>query len=70
MAFVVLTDAVARSDRTKQDLQRYFKIAGPPYMYPREITFVDSLPRTLNGKILRADLRRIADAVVRKMSKT
>jgi 2-aminobenzoate-CoA ligase len=66
MAFVVVTETVARTARTKQDLQRYFKSAGPPYMYPREIMFMDSLPRTLNGKILRTELRRIADAIVRK----
>jgi acyl-coenzyme A synthetase/AMP-(fatty) acid ligase len=33
-------------------------------MYPREIAFVESLPRTLNGKILRGELRKIADAIV------
>jgi acyl-coenzyme A synthetase/AMP-(fatty) acid ligase len=29
-------------------------------MYPREIEFKDSLPRTLNGKIQRSELRRLA----------
>jgi acyl-coenzyme A synthetase/AMP-(fatty) acid ligase len=36
------------------------------YMYPRKIAFVDSLPRTLNGKILRSDLRKIAETRIGK----
>jgi 2-aminobenzoate-CoA ligase len=64
MAFVVTAPAVLRSDETKQHLQEYFKRCGPPYMYPREIAFVDSLPRTLNGKILRGELREIAGKMI------
>ncbi|MBV9521728.1 MAG: AMP-binding protein, partial [Alphaproteobacteria bacterium] len=37
MAFVVLAPAVPRSERTKRELQDYFKRSGPPYMYPRDI---------------------------------
>ena len=64
MAFVVTAPTVLRSDETKQHLQEYFKRCGPPYMYPREIAFVDSLPRTLNGKILRGELREIAGTMI------
>ena len=28
-----------------------------PYKYPREIEFVDSLPKTVSGKIRRVELR-------------
>ena len=41
-------------------LQDFFKANGPPYMYPRRIEFLDSLPKTINGKILRSALRRRA----------
>ena len=61
VAFVVVDGAVARTDKMKQHLQEFFKKSGAPYMYPREIEFLDSLPRTLNGKILRAELRKIAN---------
>jgi acyl-coenzyme A synthetase/AMP-(fatty) acid ligase len=30
-----------------------------PYKYPREIEFVDVLPKTISGKIHRVDLREI-----------
>jgi 2-aminobenzoate-CoA ligase len=61
MAFVVVSPSMPRSHATERLLQDYFKQSGPPYMYPRKIAFVDSLPRTLNGKILRSELRRIAN---------
>ena len=64
MAFVVAAAGVPRSDETKRVLQTYFKQSGPPYMYPREIAFVDSLPRTLNGKILRSELRQTAETLI------
>ena len=28
-----------------------------PYKYPREVEFVDSLPKTVSGKIRRVELR-------------
>ena len=61
-AYVVLKGGVAATERQKETLQDFFKSAGVPYMYPREIEFVASLPRTLNGKIQRSELRRIAYA--------
>lgn len=59
-AYVVLKGGVAPTEGEKQTLQTFFKSVGAPYMYPREIEFVASLPRTLNGKIQRSELKKIA----------
>lgn len=59
-AYVVLKSTVEQSATTKLELQDFFKRSAPPFMYPREIEFKDSLPRTLNGKIQRSELRRLA----------
>ena len=32
-----------------------------PYKYPRRIEFVDQLPKTVSGKIRRAELRQLED---------
>jgi 2-aminobenzoate-CoA ligase len=59
-AYIVLQGTVERGETTKRELQDFFKRSAPPFMYPREIEFRDSLPRTLNGKIQRSELRRLA----------
>ena len=59
-AFIVLRADVADSGATRRELQEFFKRSAPPYMYPREIEFRPSLPRTVNGKIQRSELRRRA----------
>jgi acyl-coenzyme A synthetase/AMP-(fatty) acid ligase len=33
------------------------KASIAPYKYPREIEFVESLPKTISGKIRRSELR-------------
>ena len=32
-----------------------------PYKYPREIEFVDALPKTRSGKIRRVELRQLEE---------
>jgi acyl-coenzyme A synthetase/AMP-(fatty) acid ligase len=39
------------------ELQEFVKAATAPYKYPREIHFVDELPKTVSGKIRRVELR-------------
>ena len=51
-------DGTAGDEALKTGLQDWFKANAPPYMYPREIAFLDALPKTINGKILRSELRR------------
>jgi acyl-coenzyme A synthetase/AMP-(fatty) acid ligase len=40
-------------------LQDHVKTVTAPYKYPREIEFVDSLPKTPSGKIRRVELREL-----------
>jgi medium-chain acyl-CoA synthetase len=56
-AFVVLAKGYAASDALAQELRDHVKRVTAPYKYPRLIEFVDALPKTISGKILRKDLR-------------
>ena len=57
-AFVVLREGAGRDDATAQALQDFVKAEIAPYKYPREIEFVDELPKTETGKLQRFRLRR------------
>jgi 2-aminobenzoate-CoA ligase len=56
-AFVVLSVAAAPSDALIAELQAHAKAQIAPYKYPREIKFVDALPKTATGKLRRSELR-------------
>ena len=59
-AFVVL-EAGARPDaQMAKVLQDFVKAEIAPYKYPREIEFVEALPKTSSGKLQRFALRRRA----------
>ncbi len=58
-AFVILAQGYAPSDELVTELQDYVKNVTAPYKYPREIEFVDSLPKTISGKIRRVELREM-----------
>ena len=56
-ATIVLATGYEPSDELKKELQNYVKKETAPYKYPRVVEFVDSLPKTVNGKIRRAEIR-------------
>ncbi len=56
-AFVILAPGHDASSELKQELQEHVKQVTAPYKYPRRIEFVDSLPKTVSGKIRRVELR-------------
>ena len=56
-AFVRLKAGTARSEALVLELQEHVKRITAPYKYPREIEFVDDLPKTVSGKIRRVELR-------------
>ena len=57
-AHVVLNDASLANPSTAKLLQDHVKSQIAPYKYPRDIRFVDSLPKTATGKIQRFALRQ------------
>ena len=56
-ATVVLNKGHAPGDALVKELQEHVKLLTAPYKYPRIIEFVDELPKTISGKIKRAELR-------------
>jgi acetyl-CoA synthetase len=46
------------SDELAKDIQEFCRNQTAPYKYPREIEFVDALPKTISGKIRRVELRQ------------
>jgi 2-aminobenzoate-CoA ligase len=57
-AFVVLRPGFQGSEATARELQDFVKAEIAPYKYPREIDFLDALPRTETGKLQRFRLRQ------------
>ena len=56
-ATVVLTKQAVPSQELIKELQEHVKHTTAPYKYPRIIEFVDELPKTISGKIKRAEIR-------------
>lgn len=50
------------SEVSESTLQKYVKKRLATYSYPREITFLDALPMTVTGKVIRKDLKARATA--------
>ena len=56
-AFVVLKPGLAGGAAAAKELQDFVKREIAPYKYPRQIEFVEALPRTATGKLQRFRLR-------------
>jgi acetyl-CoA synthetase len=56
-AFVVLATGHEASEELADEIKRHVRERHSAYAYPREIEFVDDLPKTLTGKIRRIELR-------------
>ncbi|QYX55639.1 AMP-binding protein [Roseovarius sp. SCSIO 43702] len=61
-AYVVLRSGVEPSDHLACELQDWVKERLAKYSYPREIAFLDSLPMTVTGKVIRKELKARAAA--------
>lgn len=56
-AFVVSRSTTKDPQALKSELQQFVKETLAAYEYPREVEFVDTLPRTTSGKVRRSELR-------------
>jgi len=56
-ATVVLSQGYAPSEALTRELQAHVKSVTAPYKYPRIIDYVEELPKTISGKIKRAEIR-------------
>lgn len=61
-AFVVLADGHEPSERLAREISNWVKHRLSMHEYPREVAFIDALPMTTSGKVIRRQLR---DAEVR-----
>jgi acetyl-CoA synthetase/medium-chain acyl-CoA synthetase len=59
-AYVVLSPGYDPSPELVLELQNFVKATTAPYKYPRDIVFVESIPKTISGKIRRVELRERA----------
>ena len=59
-AFIVLRDPeMEQNENLVKELQEHVKTLTAPYKYPRKIEFVNELPKTASGKIMRVELRKL-----------
>lgn len=56
-ATIVLAKGYEPSEELVKELQNHVKRTTAPYKYPRLVEFVAELPKTISGKIKRADIR-------------
>ncbi len=64
-ATIVLKKNYQPSEELIKELQNHVKKSTAPYKYPRVIEFVDELPKTISGKIKRAQIRHEDEEAVR-----
>lgn len=56
-ATIVLARGFVASEELKKEIQNHVKKVTAPYKYPRIVDFVEELPKTTSGKIMRARIR-------------
>jgi 2-aminobenzoate-CoA ligase len=61
-AFVVLRDGVVGDAAKAKEIQDHVKQQIAPYKYPRDVRFVESLPRNTSGKLQHYQLRRLVES--------
>jgi acetyl-CoA synthetase len=58
-AFVVLKPAVKPGQDLVEDIKSFVKKRLAAHEYPREVEFLEELPLTATGKIMRRELKKI-----------
>jgi acetyl-CoA synthetase len=59
-AFIVLKSGQSPSDALAADIQGFVKTRLSAHEYPREVAFIDEMPMTTTGKVIRRLLRQRA----------
>ena len=59
-AFIVLKAGQAPSDQLAADIQSFVRTRLSAHEYPREVAFIDTMPMTTTGKVIRRLLREKA----------
>jgi acetyl-CoA synthetase len=59
-AFIVLKKGYAASDTLASDIQGFVKTRLSAHEYPREVAFIEDMPMTTTGKVIRRLLRERA----------
>lgn len=58
-ATIVLARGYTANDDLKAEIQQFVKKNTAPYKYPRTVEFVTSLPKTISGKIMRTEIKKM-----------
>ncbi len=58
-AFIVLKDGVNAGSLLEQEIKEFVKVRLAAHEFPREIEFIDDLPKTATGKIMRKELKKL-----------
>ncbi|MBV0892284.1 AMP-binding protein [Paracoccus sp. Z118] len=60
-AYVVLRPGYAAGEELAKQLQDHARRLCAAHSYPREVAFLDALPMTVTGKVMRRELRKLAE---------
>ena len=60
-AYIVLADGYSRNASLAEEIATYVKSHLAAHEYPRTVRFIEKMPMTTTGKIIRASLRKMAE---------
>jgi benzoate-CoA ligase family protein len=60
-AYVVAAAGTVADEALAETLRKHVRETLSPHKYPREVVFLDQMPRTGSGKVDRAEIRRLAE---------
>lgn len=66
----MLREGITATPDLARELQEFVKHRITPYKYPRHIQFVDKLPKTAAGKVLRYKLRDAGRGIAEGQERT
>lgn len=58
-AFIVLKQGIKPTPEIEKDIKDFVKVRLAAHEYPREVEFVEELPMTATGKIMRKELKKL-----------